>query len=57
MGQESIQIKIKRDGTLEFTIKGVKGAKCEDIHKALVPTLQEPLYALQVFPKPTKFPG
>jgi len=35
MGQESIQIKIKRDGTLEFTIKGVKGTKCEDIHKAL----------------------
>jgi hypothetical protein len=35
MGRETVEIRIKKDGKVEFTINGVKGSSCEEIHKAL----------------------
>ena len=35
MGEEKLEIRIKKNGEVEFTVHGVKGTKCEDIHKAM----------------------
>ena len=33
MSKQEIELTIKPDGTVEFTVKGVKGQACEDVAK------------------------
>ena len=35
MAREEIEIEIRADGTVEYTIKGVKGSSCESISQLL----------------------
>ncbi len=50
MAREEIEIEIRADGTVEYTIKGVKGSSCESISQLL-----EQLGSVQVEEKTSEF--